>query len=453
MKKIAKEEHKIKYISNYKIKNVTENRKKDTYNVQYIIKIYGTVQGVGFRPFVYNKAKDFKIYGYVKNVGGAVVIDCRGKRDNIKHFILDIVKNSPSLANIEKIECVFIKNKLTLYRNAKNGHFIIQESDNEKNQIRFISHDVAVCPKCLEDIKEKGTSRYKYAFTNCTECGPRYSIVKDLPYDRKQTTMDTFTMCEDCKKEYDNPLSRRFHAETNCCEKCGPKLFLIDNKGKEIQCGDVIEETIKLLEEGKILAIKGIGGFHLVCDGRNEEAIKLLRNKKHRRDKPLALMAKDINVVKEICFISNKEEDLLKSNKRPIVILKKKYPYSLPEAIAQNQNYLGIMLPYTPLHYLLFNKDLNLLIMTSGNVSRRTMEYKNDESIKHLSKACDYFLVHDREIYNPEDDSVVKIINGMERVIRRGRGYTPYAVKIKTDNFSQFILILNYKTQKTPLNK
>lgn len=397
--------------------------------MRYIVKIYGIVQGVGFRPFVYKKANDFKIYGYVKNIGGAVLIDCSGKRENIKHFILDIIKEPPNLAKIEKVQCISIKNDLLIDKYINKGKFVIKESINQKNAVKFISPDIATCSKCLEDIKKKGTYRFEYAFTNCTQCGPRYSIIKALPYDRQNTTMEDFSMCEECKKEYDNPLSRRFHAQPNCCEKCGPKLFLTNNKGKQIQCEDPIKETIKLIEEGKILAIKGIGGFNLVCDGRNEQAINILRSRKYRKDKPLALMAKDIGIVKEICYISYREEEVLSSNKRPIVILKKKYPSSLPEIIAPRQNKIGVMLPYTPLHHLLFNENLNLLIMTSGNISGRIMEYKNDEAVKHLNKVADYFLIHDREIYVPEDDSVIKVINEVERVIRRGRGYSPYSLK------------------------
>jgi hydrogenase maturation protein HypF len=406
------------------------NEKESIDKLQYIIKIYGIVQGVGFRPFVYKKAKDFQIYGWVENVGGAVIIDCTGTRDNLKHFILAVAKKPPSLAKIEKIQCSFMKNELHFEEQGHSSNFIIKKSVSEKNQIKFVSPDTACCPECLEDIEKKETSRYRYAFTNCTQCGPRYSIIKALPYDRHYTTMQAFTMCEDCQKEYDNPISRRFHAQPNCCKKCGPKLFLTDNKGIHIEYQDAIDETIKLLEEGKIVAIKGLGGFHLVCDGRNEQAIRMLRNRKFRRDKPLALMAKDIYTIKDLCHVSEKEERELKNNKRPIVILKKKAAISLPEVIAPKQNRLGVMLPYTPLHVLLLNEKLNLLIMTSGNISGMPIEYKNEEALAHLSEVADYFLMHDREIYIPTDDSVVKVIDAVESVIRRARGYTPYSVKI-----------------------
>ncbi|ABR35148.1 carbamoyltransferase HypF [Clostridium beijerinckii] len=412
--------------------------------MRYIIKIYGIVQGVGFRPFVYEKARDFKIRGSVQNIGGAVVIDCLGERENIKRFMFNVIKRPPSIAKIERVECTLIKKDLStiscldenefIIKENIDKKFVIKESAEQKNEMRFVSPDIAVCDECLEDIRSKGNLRYKYAFTNCTQCGPRYSIIKALPYDRQNTTMKEFYMCEECKDEYENPLSRRFHAQPNCCEKCGPKLFLTNNRGDQVKCEDPIKETISLIEEGKILAIKGIGGFHLVCDGRNEQAINLLRSRKQRKDKPLALMAKDIGVIKEICYISDKEEEVISSNKRPIVILKKKYPFVLPEAIAPKQNSLGVMLPYTPLHYLLFNEKLDLLVMTSGNISSMPMEYKNEEALKHLNTVADYFLMNDRAIYVQVDDSVVKVIGQVEKVIRGSRGYRPYSLKAGVKN-------------------
>lgn len=401
-------------------------------SMRYKMKIYGIVQGVGFRPFVYKKAKDYKIHGWTQNVGGSVVIDCTGTRDNIKHFILDILKDPPSLAKIEKVKCTFMKDQLPFDKQVNKDNFIIKDSTNDKNQIKFISPDVAICSKCLEDIRKDGTYRYRYAFTNCTECGPRYSIIKALPYDRDYTTMQDFTMCKDCQEEYDNPMSRRFHAQPNCCEKCGPKILLTDKKGKQIEGDDTIKEAIKLLETGNILAIKGLGGFHLVCDGRNEGAIKLLRSRKHRPDKALALMAKGMDIIKKICCVSMKEEEVLTSNKKPIVILKKKVNCYLPEIIAPTQNKLGLMLPYTPLHNMLFSEKLNLLIMTSGNISGNAIEYRNEEAVIHLGEIADYFLMNDREIYIPIEDSVVKVVDEVESVIRRARGYSPYAVKVET---------------------
>lgn len=391
----------------------------------YIIKIYGIVQGVGFRPFVYQLAQKYCIYGWVKNSAGCVVILCSGERLAIKAFIQAMVNQPPKLSQIEKIRCIPIKKPIEL------KHFYIKPSDDFNQQLRFVSPDTAICSDCLREIQNKHNRRYRYPFTNCTHCGPRYSIIKTLPYDRTHTTMEHFVMCQTCQTEYDLPSNRRFHAQPNCCTQCGPKLMLIDNKGIEISCDDVINKTIEYLLEGRIIAVKGIGGFHLVCDAKNESVIQLLRNRKLRPDKPLALMAKDMTSIRQLCFVSAKEEEILSGNKRPIVLLKKKASSILPEVIAPGQNRLGVMLAYTPLHYLLFDGQLEFLIMTSANISGMPIEYKNDSVIEHLSTIADYFLIHDRAIHMPLDDSVVKVVEDKELVVRRARGYTPYSIKSK----------------------
>ncbi len=308
--------------------------------------------------------------------------------------------------------------------------FTIKESTKKSDTVKFISPDIGICDKCVKDIMNKNNKRYKYAFTNCTECGPRYSIIKALPYDRSSTTMDLFKMCNSCEKEYTNPLGRRFHAQPNCCEKCGPSLMLINNKREIIQCEDVIDKTIELIKAGEILAIKGIGGFHLVCNGRDESAITKLRKRKRRPHKPLAIMMKNLDVVKEFCNVGEKEEMVLTSNKKPIVLLKKKSGAILPYNIAANHRNLGVMLPYTPLHYLLLEKEVDILIMTSGNISGSSIEYKNSEALERLNNIADYFLLNNREIHVPIDDSVVKVFNSEECIVRRGRGYTPFIEKL-----------------------
>lgn len=388
------------------------------YRKRYILKIYGIVQSVGFRPFVYNRAKKFKITGWINNSGGSVVIDLTGTKENIKNFILDIIKNPPAQAVIEKVECSTLK-----YYDYHN--FIIKESLKNNSSVKFIPADIAACPKCINEVINKKDRRYKYAFTSCTQCGPRYSIIKSLPYDRKVTTMNRFKMCESCEEEYNNNLNRRFHSESNCCHECGPSLMLMNNKREIINCEDIIEKVIFLIKIGKIIAIKGIGGFHLVCDGRNEKAISELRMRKKRPAKPLAVMIKDINFIKKYCEVSKKEEEILTGSKRPIVLLKKNTDFSLPHNIAPNQKKLGVMMPYTPLHYLLLEKELDVLIMTSGNISGRPMEYKNDDALENLNNISDYFLMHNREIVVPVDDSVVKVLNDKECIVRRGRGYSP----------------------------
>ncbi|MBP2031699.1 hydrogenase maturation protein HypF [Clostridium algifaecis] len=385
---------------------------------RYLLKIYGIVQSIGFRPFVYNKAKKYKIQGWVNNSGGSVVIDLTGTKENIKKFILDIIKNPPIQAVIEKVECSTLK-----YYNYHN--FIIKESLKNNSSVKFIPPDIGVCPKCIHEVISKKDRRYKYAFTSCTQCGPRYSIMRSLPYDRNSTTMNEFEMCESCEEEYNNNSNRRFHSEANCCQECGPSLILMNNKRETINCEDVIEKVIFLIKIGKIIAIKGIGGFHLVCDGRNEKAVSELRMRKKRPTKPLAVMIKDINLIKEYCEVSEKEEEILTGSKRPIVLLKKNTDITLPYNIAPNQKKLGIMMPYTPLHYLLLEKELDVLIMTSGNISGRPMEYKNTSVLENLNNVSDYFLMHNRKIVVPVDDSVVKVLNDKECIVRRGRGYSP----------------------------
>lgn len=381
------------------------------------MKIYGIVQGVGFRPFVYNSAVKYKILGWVNNSGGSVTIDLTGTAQDIKKFVLEVVKNPPVPASINKVDCISLEY-------LEYSDFKIKESARETNTIKFIPPDMGTCEDCAKDIKNKNGKRYRYPFTNCTKCGPRYSVIKELPYDRKNTTMDVFKMCHSCIDEYTYPLDRRFHAETNCCGGCGPSLILMNNDGGIERCKDAIEETIEIIKAGKIVAVKGIGGFHLVCSGRNESAIEKLRYRKKRPSKPLAVMMKDINTVREFCMVNEKEEQVLMSNKRPIVLLKKKPNIKIPTNIAPEQKKLGVMLPYTPIHYLLFD-ELDVLIMTSGNISGCPIEYKNSSALKKLKNTADYFLMHNREICVPIDDSVVKVFNDKECIVRRGRGYAP----------------------------
>lgn len=386
------------------------------------MKIYGIVQGVGFRPFVYNTAVKYEILGWVNNSGGSVTIDLTGTAQDIKKFVLEVVKNPPVPAVINKVSCISLKH-------LDYDEFKIKESLKETNTVKFIAPDMGTCEDCVKDIRDKNGKWYRYPFTNCTKCGPRYSVIKELPYDRKNTTMDIFKMCHSCVDEYTNSSDRRFHAETNCCVECGPSLILMNNDGEIKKCEDAIDETIELIKAGKIVAVKGIGGFHLVCSGRNESAIEKLRCRKKRPSKPLAVMMKDINTVREFCMVNEKEEQVLMSNKRPIVLLKKKPDINLPENIAPGQKKIGVMLPYTPIHYLLFD-ELDVLIMTSGNISGCPIEYKNSSALKKLKNTVDYFLMHNREICIPIDDSVVKVFNDKECIVRRGRGYAPSSENI-----------------------
>jgi hydrogenase maturation protein HypF len=394
------------------------------------LKIEGIVQGVGFRPFVYKEAVALNIKGWINNNSEGVYIDAEGQEENLGRFIYNIENKKPSLA---KIENMIIQEKENL--NYKN--FQIRESEKKDNKITLISPDIAICEECIEDVTNKTNRRYKYPFTNCTNCGPRFSIIKSIPYDRDKTTMKDFSMCKNCKDEYNDLFSRRFHAQPTSCEDCGPHLWLEDSKGIKVEVNDILQFARQKLKAGKIFAIKGLGGFHLVCDAKNEEAVKLLRRRKNRPDKSFAVMMKDIEVVKRYCYVNMEEEKVLTGRRKPIVILNQVDNYDLSQHIAPNQKTLGVMLPYTPLHYLLFEDNVEVLIMTSANINGLPLEYKNDSATKNLRDIPDYFLLHNRDIYIPIDDSVVRVINDEVRIIRRARGYVPEPIKM--DNTKEIL--------------
>lgn len=295
---------------------------------RYFVQIYGLVQGIGYRPYIYKTAKELNIKGWVNNFGSSVVIDIEGKEERVKEFLKRVVKEPPKLGKIQKVD--IIEKKPKGYRNFK-----IEKSIAAASKFKFLLPDIATCDKCVEDIFNENSKRYRYAFTNCTDCGPRYSIIQGLPYDRASTTMKDFKMCKDCNNEYKNPETRRFHAQPNCCIECGPKLVLLDNKGEQVNCEDEINKCIELLKTGKILAVKGIGGFHIVCDAFNKKAVEEIRIRKKRPHKPLAVMVNSIEKAKELCIIDEKEEEVLTSNRRPIVLLKKRANSSFTEVVAQ----------------------------------------------------------------------------------------------------------------------
>lgn len=390
---------------------------------RYIIKILGVVQGVGYRPYIYNQAMLFNIKGWVCNQGSAVILDIEGEKEAVRGFLIKIIKDPPDLSTVEKIQ---------LLSKEYKGYidFQIKSSSSDEKGLKFISVDVATCPQCLEELLNIHNPRYHYPFTNCTACGPRYSIIRKLPYDRNHTTMDDFQMCPSCWGEYNDPGDRRFHAQPNCCPNCGPSLSLMTNEGKKVLCTDPIDLTIDLLQIGKIVAIKGLGGYHLACDAENQEVIKTLRKRKNRPHKAFALMVRDIEVARELCMINEIEEKILLSNKRPIVLLEKKESKILTDEIAPSMKKLGIMLPYTPLHHLLFQGAITTLVMTSGNGSGAPIQYENHVAIEDLGRIADYFLMHNRDIHIPVEDSVVKVINDQEVLVRRARGYTPFTFPI-----------------------
>ena len=392
--------------------------------------VKGIVQGVGFRPFIYKNATKNNLKGFVNNTSKGVFIEVEGYEEDITSFIKEIREKPPVLSKITDIK--IIDKEIKGYTDFK-----IIESKEEEEAITLISPDIAICNDCLRDISDKNNRRYRYAFTNCTNCGPRFSITKKVPYDRGNTTMSVFAMCSDCRSEYINPLNRRFHAQPNGCYKCGPRVFICDNEGNEIISDDPIKDIAKEIKNGKIVAIKGIGGFHLACDAKNKEVINELRKRKKRPRKPLAVMMRDIETVKKYCDVNELEERILLGNKKPILLLDKKRNSLLPKELTNYQNgKLGVMLPYTPVHHILFREDIDILVMTSANISGEPMVYKNHEAIEKLKGIADFYLMNNRDIYIPIDDSVSRVILGKERILRNARGYAPKSMEIKGVSYS-----------------
>ena len=386
------------------------------------IGITGIVQGIGFRPFIYNLAQKHSIRGWVLNNEKGVLIDAESEDGNLDRFIQDIPKLAPPLARIESFDVKYLEP-------LGYSTFEIRKSEETQEKFVLISPDVATCDQCLSELSSPKNFRYRYPFINCTLCGPRFTIIRDIPYDRHRTTMAPFVMCPVCQKEYEDPSDRRFHAQPNACSACGPSLHLEDTEGKEVP-GDPIVKTLDLLSKGRIIAIKGLGGFHLACDARNRDAVSSLRSRKFREDKPFAVMCQNLEEVKEHCEVNKEEGKLLLSVERPIVILRRKENSPVTNAVAPYQDTLGVMLPYSPLHHLLLNSPLKTLVMTSGNVSDEPISYRNKEAIRRLSKIADYFLFHNREIHMRCDDSVTRIFEGQPYILRRSRGYVPSPIKL-----------------------
>ena len=383
----------------------------------------GVVQGVGFRPFVYQLATKHNLKGWVCNTSEDVKIEVQGESKDLKHFLSELQNNAPPLAHIEKIS-------VTYHPPTDYISFEIRHSISEEGKYQLVSPDIATCPACLKEIFSPEDRRYHYPFTNCTNCGPRFTIIEDIPYDRPKTTMRYFQMCPDCQAEYDNPLDRRFHAQPNACPKCGPRLELLDAKGNHVGTSDVIAAASRLLKDGKVLAIKGLGGFLLACDATSEKAVKLLRQRKRRPFKPLAIIVADTEEAKRHCYMSEAEEQLLTSSQSPIVLMLWKPESTVCQAVAPNLKYLGVMLPYTPLHHLLLRGVGLPLVMTSGNISEEPIAKDNDEAIRRLSGIADYFLVHNRDIYARYDDSVTVIERGEAQLTRRARSYAPFPIHL-----------------------
>jgi hydrogenase maturation protein HypF len=387
------------------------------------ISVRGIVQGVGFRPFVYGLAVTHNLKGWVYNTSEDVRIEIEGTAEAIEQFEQELETKAPPLAHIENITVE--------YRPARGyKSFEIRQSQAQEGKYQLISPDVATCQPCLEELLNPEDRRYRYPFTNCTNCGPRFTIIEDMPYDRPKTTMRYFQMCPKCQAEYDNPLDRRFHAQPNACPKCGPQVQLVDSRGSLVTDSNPIAAASKLLKEGKIVAIKGLGGFLLACDATNDAVVKTLRQRKKRFSKPFAVMVATVDEAKRYCYVSSEEEKLLASPQSPIVLMRWMEGSSISQEVAPNLQFLGIMLPYTPLHHILLRDIGRPLVMTSGNLSEEPIARDNDEALRRLSGIADYFLVHNRDIYSRYDDSVAMVERGTVQLIRRARSYAPYPIRL-----------------------
>ncbi|AKI97580.1 carbamoyltransferase HypF [Kosmotoga pacifica] len=394
----------------------------------YRLRIKGIVQGVGFRPFVAKLAGKLNLNGYIENreMGVEIVLFCAEKE--LETFLHRLKIEKPAPSKILELSCEEIKTK-----NGEPDGFIIKASKKNGEITAFIPPDIAICNNCLKEMFNPENRRYLYPFTNCSHCGPRFSIIKKLPYDRPLTTMKEFLICSQCESEYTDPDDRRYHAQTNCCPECGPRYWLETEEGKVFP-EEAVSKAIDILEKGGILAVKGIGGFHLMCDPYRESTVQRLRRLKDRPFKPFALMARDIETVKEFAEVSSEEEELLVAPSRPIVLLKKKK--DVFEAIAPGTDRIGVMLPYTGIHYLLLRR-LPVLIATSGNLSGEMLCAENREAKEKLSHISDAFLFHNREILNRCDDSVVKVVDGKKVFIRRSRGFVPEIVPLPVSSPSK----------------
>lgn len=386
-----------------------------------LIRVEGIVQGVGFRPFIYRLAKNYKLTGYVLNDSEGVLIEVQG--ENIADFLADIKHLAPPASFIAKL------NAKELPIKPGERDFIIKPSPKAIERETLISPDLAICEDCKREILDSNDRRFRYAFTNCTNCGPRFSIVQDIPYDRKNTTMKAFIMCDKCQAEYDNPLDRRFHAQPNACAICGPQYTLADNQGKIIECEDILAKAREFILQGYIVAVKGIGGYHLACNAKDEQAVAKLRARKIRADKPFAVMASDLATIKKLCSVDSEAEKLLTSTAAPIVLLPKSAHYNLADNVAPHNAYIGFMLAYAPVHYLLLKSD-DVFVMTSANLSEEPIVYHNSEAQTKLGKIADFILSHNRQINTRVDDSVVRIFEHEPMIMRRSRGYAPAPINL-----------------------
>jgi len=408
--------------------------------------IRGAIQGLGFRPFIFRLAEKFNLNGFICNTSSGVTIEAEGEENKLREFLLVIAKEKPPLAIITSLEYLFLDP-------IGYKDFAIKKSEKTENVSALILPDISTCPDCMRELFDPGDRRYLYPFINCTNCGPRFSIIESLPYDRKNTSMKKFEMCDECNEEYNDPLNRRFHAQPTACHKCGPQLQLWDSDGKVTsEKHYALIEAAEKIRNGKIVALKGIGGFQLVVDASNEDAIRKLRILKHRDEKPFALMFPSLEKVKEICEVSNLEERVLTSPECPIVILhRNNLRNNLISALCAPDNpNLGVMLPYSPLHHLLMH-ELNFpVVATSGNLLEEPICIDEYEALKRLNGIADFFLIHNRPIIRHVDDSILRVAAGREMVLRRARGFAPLPISIpEADEYDESLVAVGGHLKNT----
>ena len=412
----------------------------DAARVRIAVRVTGTVQGVGFRPFVYSLATRLGLSGFVGNDSEGVFAEIEGPPAAVEEFLVAVARDAPPLARIDQV----VSTNMRPYGIAG---FTIAPSAPGAQRTALVSADSAMCADCLAELHDPRDRRYRYPFINCTNCGPRFTIVTDVPYDRPNTTMAPFAMCEPCAAEYHDPANRRFHAQPICCPACGPRLSLRSADGSPREVGDPLPAAAALLRDGQVLAVKGLGGYHLAVDARSEEAPAALRARKHREDKPFAVMAAGLAAAGELGDVDETAAALLASPRRPIVLLPRR-PGAVAAAVAPGNRALGVMLPYTPLHHLLLEAAGGPIVLTSGNLSDEPIAYRDDDAFERLAPIADAFLTHDRAIHIRTDDSVSRVIHGEEMVIRRSRGHVPEPV-IAAHRFPRPVLACGAELKNT----
>jgi hydrogenase maturation protein HypF len=396
-------------------------------------RVEGIVQGVGFRPFVHRIANKYSLNGWVRNDSSGVLTEVQGAEHSVTSFEIALSSSAPKLAVVNQVIALPCETEPIIYE-----HFEIISSEDQQDTKTIVPPDSYVCDDCLSEMLDSSNRRFEYPFINCTNCGPRYSLIKKMPYDRKSTTMRSFAMCKACRIEYEDIRDRRYHAQPNACADCGPRVWLANVDGDVLDCEDTLASSRSLLKSGRILAVKSLGGFHLVVNANDKSAVARLRQRKKRDNKPFALMVESTTRAADLVFLNERESDLMESVQRPIVLSRRR-TNSLPSNIAPNNPSLGIMLPSAPVHHLLLkDPELSVLVMTSGNLSGYPIAYENDRALEQLAGICDYFLFNDRDIHTRVDDSLVRVSETMcgdslLTFIRRSRGYAPYPVQVNNE--------------------